>query len=828
MFEQFPYADLQQLNLDWMIETMKDFRNKYDHIQNLISEGVVTINQTTAAALNELNSKATEIENILNQKLNTALNTIDGALDTELAEAIQELSDAIETKAAEALASIPADYTDLSQSITYLTAAETATVKPFAYSGAIASADGSPTSSLTRCRTGYLPQGVYAVSCNDGYKFMLMGFNAETLEYIGVWNGTTFSTTGAWKTEKTYTPGRNYVYRLVMAKTTDTSIDTTEATNNIYLHQVTDNNLVLNGIAADAGAVHQFTEAIQKHGSYEVSGIDGESNVRSGITYINNNDGSWTISGTATSTSFCIFINNRYVTPGRYYFDMDGSIRATIYITLQDDSQLTEVFTYSRFFNIPANIKHIQARFNVSNGATVPETTVHYRITRIADGMYYPGNNPMLQETGDDTDRTAEIRAVLETYGTCKLGTGKFYVHNLWMPEKTKLEGMGLNTKLILKEENRPAGNLWTSGNQRFEVYKAFNFDPPLPAGKYTLTCTIDSSDTDSDQSAVAFYRGYPQDTTTGIYINIYRNTPQTVTFESILPIVAMNMYAARSYSSSAGDTAEFSDISLVCNELSESAIVLNSECTVTGLSLWGSEEDITVATPGSRNGILFQKFNSNDTIKRGIIDSCYFQNFSNGAITMQGTGYPSDGGLNISNCYMRWNHIGINIFEWSEFHRISNCSCTNNYIGILNNGGNNMISCCNFSSNDIGVSMDNSDGTKNNNSHGGMDGCIIQHSRIRGIYINKMPSGFIFSNINLDDGGIEIIDTSRIVFTGCNFMNLFKLIVNGIYPDGGGLILFNACNFRDTFTGGNVSITNNPYVKFIACYTQNGQEIPL
>jgi hypothetical protein len=58
-----------------------------------------------------------------------------------------------------------------------------------------------------------------------------------------------------------------------------------------------------------------------------------------------------------------------------------------------------------------------------------------------------------LPPSGDDADRTAEIREHLQTYGCCRLGSGKYVVSGIEMPDATTLSGEGGATKLLLKAE---------------------------------------------------------------------------------------------------------------------------------------------------------------------------------------------------------------------------------------------------------------------------------------------------------------------------------------------------------------------------------------
>lgn len=58
--------------------------------------------------------------------------------------------------------------------------------------------------------------------------------------------------------------------------------------------------------------------------------------------------------------------------------------------------------------------------------------------------------NAYLAPTGDTTDVTASIIALLNSNGICRLGKGDYYVSNLEMPAKTKIVGCGYGTRIIL------------------------------------------------------------------------------------------------------------------------------------------------------------------------------------------------------------------------------------------------------------------------------------------------------------------------------------------------------------------------------------------
>ena len=127
MFDNFPYTDMHQLNLDWIIKIAKDFLDQYTHIQQIITDGLESLDAKTEEGLQDLATKAEELEALLQEWYNTHSEDI----ADQLADAIQDLnttintrfnnlSAAIDQKAAETLATIPADYTALSAAVAAL------------------------------------------------------------------------------------------------------------------------------------------------------------------------------------------------------------------------------------------------------------------------------------------------------------------------------------------------------------------------------------------------------------------------------------------------------------------------------------------------------------------------------------------------------------------------------------------------------------------------------------------------------------------------------------------------------------------------------------
>ena len=124
MFENFPYTNLHNLNLDWMIKIAKDFLDQYTHIQELIDNGIVSIDEKTQESLQALENEKDRLEGLLDDWYTTHSNDIADQLATALTDFGTYASNVqttvlfnIETKGRETLASIPEDYTELSNAI---------------------------------------------------------------------------------------------------------------------------------------------------------------------------------------------------------------------------------------------------------------------------------------------------------------------------------------------------------------------------------------------------------------------------------------------------------------------------------------------------------------------------------------------------------------------------------------------------------------------------------------------------------------------------------------------------------------------------------------
>ena len=111
--ERFPYANFHAMNQDWILAVVKDFKDKYDHVEELITNGVTTITNTTNTELAHAVQEMETAKNVMLTALNTWYTTHQGYLDQELADNLASFNTQVEAKAQQTIASIPDDYSAL-------------------------------------------------------------------------------------------------------------------------------------------------------------------------------------------------------------------------------------------------------------------------------------------------------------------------------------------------------------------------------------------------------------------------------------------------------------------------------------------------------------------------------------------------------------------------------------------------------------------------------------------------------------------------------------------------------------------------------------------
>lgn len=415
----------------------------------------------------------------------------------------------------------------------------------------------------------------------------------------------------------------------------------------------------------------------------------------------------------------------------------------------------------------------------------------------------------------DGSDMTAQIKAQLDAFGYCRLGKGTFTVTGIMMPEGSTLEGDG-DSVLMLDSSISPAGYTMSGprtspdGQGYQKVYSASD-NGALPAGLYKMSLNISTTYTATATSRVCFFAG--ETYSSGNQIAIVDVPRGAVTVEVFLPVAPGSAFCLSGHVTAL-------DVPLTINsfvlEQEMMTISMSKGCTVRGLDISGSETAITPSsTPGSRNGIVWAMLDN----QYGVISGCRIHDFNGSGILCMDTSTPVDKALNVSDCHIYRNGVGIHIRRDSEYHKFTGCAVTRNYYGSINRGGNNLFTGCGFDSNVIGMQIDADEGS--NNGHGNITGCTFNHSNenngygiiIRGTGREMIGNcNFYYSDIRFENGNGNVV-------SGCGFGNNAEIEISG-----GGCSMIIGCIMRSR--DNTVTLYNNTTAKVVQCWTREGYEI--
>lgn len=229
----------------------------------------------------------------------------------------------------------------------------------------------------------------------------------------------------------------------------------------------TDTTLTLSGVPADAKSVGDFKTATDESFDSILSygGIDlitlqkaYRSTTYNGITYTWDDDGTCTISGTASNNSFnklcgdTDVLTKGFLPGNKYHVDFHGG-NIPVRLYLYNPSSYYETHSESFDFTVPNNATGVFLRFQIATGTAITTpVTVKYTVTLANDnhGWLRAVDTESSEDSGK-TDMKNEIMSKLTNYGYCHLGEGIFYVSgSIDMPEGSTLEGCGKKTTIRL------------------------------------------------------------------------------------------------------------------------------------------------------------------------------------------------------------------------------------------------------------------------------------------------------------------------------------------------------------------------------------------
>lgn len=551
-----------------------------------------------------------------------------------------------------------------------------------------------------------------------------------------------------------------------------------------------------------------------------------------GITYTWDGN-SCTVTGTATANNFNnIFVSTTSIPYGmeagkKYYVDHTSQeVRLQIIQMSSSGSIVATLFsdTKSRWITIPENISGMVVRVYVPNGKTVNETVTPRILNQYGNdilansGAVFQGDLPAGSDLNDITSgcwllpsgrNYVNSPLANSTYGTL------FHFEEVSVKYQVVLHITTDDAFVYMRSALNGAYNQWKSIEGGVGGTNNYYFDSYENTYNVTATPTI-VTDTNSYLAPT----GDSADVTASIIAMLNQTgvcrlgRGDYYVSNLVMPAgtaIVGSGYGTRVILRGSGDGF---------------AIKMTDHCIIKDLQILGKTTDITVSeTVGNRHGILWQGTYTQDQSAplRGIIDNVFIRNFTGGGITCYDTGYGTSSCLEVTNAFIWLCNAGINISYWSEFHKFTNVRAGACYYGCINNGGNNIFTNCDFSSNKLAFLMDNAQNQSPNNSHGSCVGCTFNHTDGNsgiGIKILNCDNGFIFTGCQIFFSRIDIEDSDGVVISD----TIFGLSNCDITIVGGGAILFANNMHQGAPT---INITNNSNVHFVNCYNRtNGAVI--
>lgn len=464
--EGFPYTNFHNLNMDWIIKIAKDFLDQYTHIQDVITSGLNDLDDKTNDGIEALNNLYTDLNNLLQQwydthsadianQLATALNDLNAwytqhinLLDQAFADKILAFNTAADAKAAETIASIPADYTALTNTVNDII---DQLIKYNCYD--------------------YILATVYGTSKTDSFGGVDFVWSGNTVEISG-------TASGAQSSNCIVSPSsllgmeKGKTYRFVN-NCTDSRVAFT-------LYITKDNGTNWIRVAYIYGTEYDYTIP------NDVTGFLMRVDVGNGDTV----DCAATIHAYNTLTQQEIIdLFSNYICAESTTYNRTGSLDCNAMLgnhiwLLDSDHTYTNIpngFTLGFVMTVECVGYHLQLAWQYTGGkmwkrrgtdATPPvwedwtqltgitntynntynfsEYENTYNIT--ASPSFTTDVNAYLAPSGS-VDRTADIVSALTTYGICRLGKGIYYIKNLVMPNDTTIEGVGDGTLLVMTND---------------------------------------------------------------------------------------------------------------------------------------------------------------------------------------------------------------------------------------------------------------------------------------------------------------------------------------------------------------------------------------
>ncbi|WP_419867918.1 right-handed parallel beta-helix repeat-containing protein [Chryseobacterium sp. CT-SW4] len=148
------------------------------------------------------------------------------------------------------------------------------------------------------------------------------------------------------------------------------------------------------------------------------------------------------------------------------------------------------------------------------------------------------------------------------------------------------------------------------------------------------------------------------------------------------------------------------------------------------------------------------------------FINRCVFRNFTGCGVKLFNTQSGNHNrSMKITNSVFYNNFMGLYLGTRSEYHQFSNNSFNYNQVGVWVEGGNNFGAVNHFNANSVGIVVTGINA--NNDTHGSLSTCTVNHNLSYSLFAFNVNNGFTFNGCHFFEKPIYIENSRGIVITG-------------------------------------------------------------
>lgn len=471
MFENFPYTDIHQLNLDWIANVAKNFLDQYTNIQQMIADGETSLDNKTAAGLASLQAEKERLEGLLN----TWYISHSEDIASELATAISSFRTAAEAIGAEVEASLPADWTELNNSFDSVTEKLNRATVTNGLTGSTNGVSYSENSgNLVLYGTATASRYILFLNGNEGSRTSGSTVFVQTLPAGTYLLSSSISGTAdiysIYATESTFSEGEQ-----ILTSTHNTNVVTFENPVMIGIQTVDQRNygtseapttitISVKELSAVDFTARENIEQISDAMESIVDEVNVDLSIFDLSTWILITSGTW-VDTEGDSRGLVIPIPKNAVS-----MQVSNGVIACLKTCVPVASELADFSeNWSRTtvselttYQLDEDCNYLYITMVNTSGVDIAPNTLKFWCVKDENGpILYPIDNETNDETSK-TDRTIDIISKLLVYGKCELVKGVYYTSgDIIMPDGSMLTGQGSDTVLKLLDSSGMASTIY-------------------------------------------------------------------------------------------------------------------------------------------------------------------------------------------------------------------------------------------------------------------------------------------------------------------------------------------------------------------------------